>query len=194
MSPSNQQVLMNSLKDKGPDVWLEYIRPFEQGAPITGLSMQVIFHYAAPLAKTQNSLDWAEVAVRAAEVEASNCNAVERENAQLWAMNLRAWFICKMGSRSGDLVLDKSIILEWVLDSLKPPVQTAKEKAASFRAMLAGAKSLSDQGKRQQTIDDLHELRRIKLRLNVAKTLAGCGELASDSFLSNWLEIHDELP
>src|SRR5215471_4334115 len=90
---ADQQRIMDSLIDQGPEVWRAYLRRFEEGRPLTGLSMLVIFHYAAPLAKDQGSLDWAEVAVRAAELEALNCSGTKREDARLWAMQLRSWFI-----------------------------------------------------------------------------------------------------
>jgi len=190
---ADQQSIMVSLMDKGPEAWREYLRPFEEGAPLTGLSMQVIFQYAARLANDQN-LDWAEVAVRAAELEARNCTGSERENALLWAMNLRSRFICKMGTRSGHLVLDKSLILAWVMEGLKLPLQTANAKAAELKAKLAGIKVLSDPEERQRIGNDLRDLRRIKHRLNAAKVLADCGELPNDPILNEWLEIREQLP
>src|SRR5215469_2327003 len=96
---ADQQSIMVSLMDKGPEDWREYLRPFEEGQPLTGLSMEVIFHYAAPLAKDQSTLDWGEVAIRAAELEALNSSGNGRENALLRAMRLRSSFIAKMGSR-----------------------------------------------------------------------------------------------
>jgi hypothetical protein len=190
----NQQAIMNSLVDKGPEAWQTYLEPFEAGAPLSGLSMQVVFHHAAPLARAQGSLEWANVAVRAAELEARNRAGVERENAMLWAMNLRAWFISQMGSRSDDLVLNKSIILGWVRDGLKVPVKVAIEKAAWLTSKLGEVKSLSSQEDRRRVSEDLPELRRIKQRLNVAKVLVDCGELPEDPILQEWLKVRDQLP
>ena len=194
MMSDDQQSIMNSLKDKGPEAWREYLRPFEEGAALKGLSMQVVFHHVAPVAKDQKNLAWAEVAVRAAEIEARYCSGVERENALLWAMNLRSWFICRMGSRSDHFVLDKSVILDWVIEGLKLPMQTAKAKSAALNEKLAGSESLSSPEERKRTADDLRELRRIKQRLNVAKVLADCGELASDPVINEWLKIRGQLP
>jgi len=192
---TDQQSIMNSLKDKGPEAWNAYLRPFEDDPQLTsGLSMLVIFHYVAPLAKKQSSLDWGEVAVRAAELEARNCGGVERENALLWAMNLRSWFICRNGSRSGHLVLDKEIILRWVAEGLTLSVQAAREKAARIGERLARAKDSSDPNERQQLANDLSQLYRIKHRLNAVKVLADCGELGSDPVLDGWLEIREQLP
>ncbi|UWZ82489.1 hypothetical protein [Occallatibacter riparius] len=191
----DQQSIMNALKDKGPEAWSAYLRRFEDDPQLTSrLSMQVIFHYAAPLAKDRESLDWGEVAVRAAELEARNCSGVEHENALLWAMNLRSWFICKMGSRSGHLVLDKEIILRWISEGLPLSVQPAREKAARFGATLTRGKVSSDSKGTQLIADDLRLLRRIKHRLNVAKVLQDCGQLTSDPELDEWLEIRELLP
>ena len=193
---SDQQSIFNSLKDKGPEAWRGYLHPFEDGKTIPGLSMLVIFHYVAPLAKEQGSLDWAEVAVRAVELEARMSSGIESENARFWAMRLRSWFIAKMGSRSNHFVLDKEVILNWVMEGLKLSVQSAKEKISSHAELRALAKKSSntDTEDRQRLRDDLSELFRIKHRLSVVKVLADCGELPSDSPLYKWLEIREQLP
>lgn len=192
--PTDQQSIMNSLRDQGPEAWRAYLRPFEEGQPLTGLNMQVIFHYAAPKGKKQDNLEWAEVAVRAAELEALNRTGTERENALLRAMRLRAWFIARMGSRPNHRVLDKEIILHWARKGLDISIQTAKENAAQIWkdvAMIRGSSSPDD---RQRVHDNLKKLRRIKHLLGVVKALADCGELPSSSILNEWLEIRERLP
>jgi len=191
---NDQQSVFNTLKAEGPEAWRAYLRPLEEGKPITGLSMLVIYPYAANLAKKQGSLDWAEVAVRAAEVEARNRSGVEREDALLWAMQLRSWFISKMGSRSNNLILDKEIILPWVLEGVNLSVQTAKEIAVSLGERLAKLKNSSNLDERQQVLEDLRLLRRLKHRLNVVKVLVDCGELTNESPLYRWLQIREQLP
>lgn len=191
---TDQQSIMISLMDKGPEAWRAYLRPFEEGQPLTGLSMLVIFQYIAPMAEKQESLDWAEIAVRAAELQALNRSGTERENALFWAMRLRSWFIAKMGSRPNHLVLDKEIILRWAMQELDIPMQTVKEKAALIWKDAARAKGSSNPEDRQRVHDDLKQLRRIKHRLNVVKVLADCGELPNNSILNEWLEIREQLP
>jgi hypothetical protein len=191
---SDQQSLFNTLKDEGPEAWRAYLRPFEEGESTSGLSMLVIYSYAAGLAHDQGSLEWAEVAVRAAELEARNRSGIEREDALLLAMQLRSWFISKMGSRPNDLVLDKAIILRWATDGMAVSVQTAKEKALSTGKRIVALKTSSNAEDEQHVLDDLRLLRRIKHRLNVVKVLADCGELPDDSLLSKWLEIRQLLP
>lgn len=194
MRGDDQQSIMNSLTGQGPEAWGEYLRSFEDGRPLTGLNMQVIFNYAAPLAKIDDNLHWAEVAVRAAELEALNSTGVERENAQLWAMNLRGWFIARMGSRPDNLVLDKSLIVRWIADGLKSTPQAIKEKANGFWKRLEMAKQSSNSEELNRAIDDLRELTRIKHRLDVAAILANCGELPVESHLEQWLQIRKQLP
>jgi hypothetical protein len=194
---TEQERIFNSLKNEGPEAWLAYLRPFEEGEPIegSGLSMLVIFHYVAPLAKKQLSLDWAEVAVRAVELKAAQeRGAIEREGNRLWAMQLRSWFISQMGSRSHHLVLDKQIILDWVLEGVNFTVQSAKERAASLWENFARAEKSSNHADLQRVTADLSELRSLKHRFNVVKVLADCGELPSDSPLYKWLEIREQLP
>ena len=191
---ADQQSIMDSLRDKGPEAWRAYLRPFEEGQPLTGLSMQVIFHYIAPSATDQGSLDWAEVAIRAAELEALNSSGTEREDALLRAMKLRSRFIAKMGSRPNHRVLSKEIILHWAMEGLDISIQTAKEKAALIWKDVARIKGSSNPEDRQRVHDDLKQLRRIKHRLGVLKVLADCGELPKDSILNEWLQIREQLP
>jgi hypothetical protein len=191
---NDQQSIMNSLKDEGPEAWLAYLRPIEQGEQMTALSMLVVYPFAARRARDQGSLDWAEVAVRAAELEARNHSGVEREDALLWAMQLRSWFISKMGSRPNHLILDKDIILLWAMEGVNLSAGAAKEKAAPLGDRLAGLKNSSNPKDKQDVLEDLRLLRRMKNRLNVVKVLADCSELPSDSPLYKWLEIREQLP
>jgi hypothetical protein len=192
--PMDQQSVMNSLRNEPPEAWLAYLRDLERGDPGEELSMQVIYHFAAPRARRELSLDWAEVAIRAAEREARNSSGIERENALTWAMNLRSWFISKMGSQPSNVVLDKHIIMDWIMDGLRVPLQAVKEKASSLWESVARAKDSSSPNDLRQSASDFSQLRNIKRRLNVAKTLADCGQLPSDSALNAWLEIREQLP
>src|SRR5215472_7087441 len=129
---TDQQSILNSLMDKGPEAFSAYLRRFEDDPQLrSGLSMLVIYGHSAYLAKKQSNQDWAEIAVRAAELEAlTSTNEIGRQDSRWMAMQLRSWFISKMGSRSDHLVLDKEIVLRWVTEGLTLSVQAAREKAA----------------------------------------------------------------
>ena len=43
---NDQQSIVNSLRDKGPEAWRAYPRPLEEGQPMTALSMLVVYPYA----------------------------------------------------------------------------------------------------------------------------------------------------
>jgi hypothetical protein len=193
---TDQQSILNSLMDKGPEGFSAYLRRFEDDPQLSsGLSMLVIYGHSASIAKKQGNLDWAEIAVRAAELEAlTSTNEIGRHDSRWMAMQLRSWFISKMGSRSDHLVLDKEIVLRWVTEGLTLSVQAARDKAARIGERLARVKDSSDPKEMQRVGDDLRQLRRIKHCLNVAKVLVDCGEHVSDPVLDEWLEIREQLP
>ena len=189
----DQQSILDSLKTQSPEAWLAYLRRYEDRVD-TGLSMQVIFDYAVRLAKEHESLEWAEVAVRAAELAASQDCGVEREQDLQRAMRLRTWFISRMGSRTGHAVLDKAAVLHWAMDSLTLPIPTAREMAASFWADFAEAQTSPDPEDLRRMAKRLHQLRWLRHRLDVVKMLADSGELPSDSVFHEWLQLREALP
>jgi hypothetical protein len=156
--------------------------------------MQVIFQYAAPLAEKGESLEWAEVAVRAAELDASRNTGTVREEALLDAMRLRSWFICRHGSRPEHVVLDKEIVLRWATDGLNLSIQKAKASATTFWADVAKAQGSADSEALSRIAKEISQLRWIKHRLNIVKVLADCGELPVDSELREWLQVRESLP
>ena len=190
----DQQTVFNSLKMQGPEAWLAYLHSFEESGRANGLSSQVIFHHAAPLAKHQRSLEWAEVAIRAAELASHGGSDTEREESLLNAMTLRSWFISQMGSRPAHLVLDKEIVIKWAMAALTLSIREVNDKAMSFWENLKRAKESSNSDEMHQVAKDAHQLRWIKHRLNIIKVLADCGELPRDSVFGDWLQLRESLP
>jgi hypothetical protein len=133
---SEQQAVFNSLVNQRPAAWLAYIHSYEDGESVSTLSMEVIFHHATQLAERHESLEWAEVAVRVAELDARRSKGAVNENCRQRAMGVRARFIAKMGSRPNHYILDKEILVRWVMESLKGLVQKAKLDAAAIREKL----------------------------------------------------------
>jgi hypothetical protein len=76
---SEQQRIFISLQDKGPEEWDAYLRPIEAETASAGLSMQIAFDHAPKLARDHSSLEWAGIALRAADIEKKHSSAVVRE-------------------------------------------------------------------------------------------------------------------
>jgi hypothetical protein len=191
---SDQQRVFELLKNEGPAEWLAYISPFETSESQPPLSLLITFDHAALRAKREDSLEWANVAVRAAELNGLTSTGIAREQSRLNAMRMRSWAIAKAGSRAGDPTLDKEIVISWASEALTPPVETVRKKARELWGNLAKARSSKNPEDLQQVGSDLSKLRWIKHRLTVIKVLADCGELPADSTLNEWLKIREELP
>jgi hypothetical protein len=127
-------------------------------------------------------------------LEARNGSDIVREESLLNAMNLRSWFISRLGLRPGHFVLDKEVILHWVMDGLKLPIQTAQEKARLLGENLARAKNSQNPEDLGRVGRELSQLRWIKHRLNIVRVLADCDELPSDTVLREWLQLRESLP
>ena len=198
---SEQQMILNSLEGKGPEVWKEYLEPFEQNnALVSELSMLVIYERAAVRAKKECSLDWAEVAIRAMELNAlhhagsGQQNKIARNDAMSSAMQLRIWFISQIGSRTGDYVLDKERVQRWILDGLDISPRAAKEKVAWIQTELARMKGSHVLKAGSAMENAMSHLRRIKNRLRLAQVLIDCGEMPDDPTLQEWLAMSKQLP
>lgn len=187
----DQQSIFHSLQDQSPEAWLAYLQPFEHAGSNPDVSADVILQHVGGRAKDEQSLAWAEVAIRALELEARNNHDGFSDLEMLRAMNLRAYLIARMGSRPDHFVLDQAIILGWVKEILTLPVETATEKAAWFRKHREAEGAPKD---RKQLFDTARELLRIKHRLGVVRVLADAGKLAGDTSLDEWLRLREQLP
>jgi hypothetical protein len=127
VTDSEPHLTLQAMLDKGP-AWLDiYLRQFEEGLPLRH-SMLGVEAGAMSRARSQKSLEWAGIAVRAAALHALE-NGGEHRASALWkAMSLRVWFIAMMGSQSGHTVLDKAIILRWFRAELEFSLAASKEK------------------------------------------------------------------
>jgi hypothetical protein len=135
-------------------------------------------------ARSEQSLEWAGIAVRAAALHALEGGGEQRA-ATLWkAMALRAWFISKMGSQAGHPVLDKATILRWFRQENEFSFEDTKELSARWRRTRAATPSK----------DELIKLRNIKGRISVLRMLADAGELPDDPELKQWLELRGQIP
>jgi hypothetical protein len=191
---SEQQRIFDSLKDKGPEEWDAYLRPIEAERTSAGLSMQVAFDHAAKLARDQSSLEWAGIALRAADLEKKHSPTVVQESIDCKAMMLRAKLIAAIGSRMGHAILGKETLVRWHTDDLGISPDMAIVSAMSIWPELREAKESGDQARIDRVGEEMRSLRRIKNRLNVLKLLAECGEMANEPVVNEWLNVREQLP
>jgi hypothetical protein len=193
MDEDESQLGLEAMMDRGP-AWLDgYLRQYEEGRPIPQNRMMGIVSAASSMAFREESLDWAGIALRAADLMASE-RQENREPAFLKAMRLRAWFIVRMGSRPDHPVLDKEIILRWVIEGLTLSIEEARDRSVRVWDQLSAYRNTPTPEKKKLLLDDMRALRAIKSRLYVLHSLADVGELPSNSSLRNWLEIRGQLP
>ncbi len=191
-----QQVIVQQLLGEPPARWLDAMKPFEEGLlrPERN-SMLAIYEVAALSAEEDRSLEWAEVAVRAADLDVREAsNEAEREGSLLRAMRLRCLFISAVGARTGHPVLDVGVVLEWITSALTLPIAEVEAFAKAVKQDLASSELPSQPGVRPHAYDDLIRLRRIRHRLDLANSLAEGGVLPIDSPIRAWLSVRQVLP
>lgn len=164
-----------------------YLREFENGASIECDSfitfrdgettrrvrcpaMLFVYERAEFDAAADDSLEWAAIAVRAANIWALDDDDWNRKQALQRCMQLRANLICKSGARTGHPILDRESILTWFKESLIQPINAVRMKTARWKAREVGQDGL--------TLPELRELRTLKMNLKVLKTLADCGQIS----------------
>lgn len=177
---------LQALLKSGPAGLDGWLRQFEDGTVSPDSRMDGVSEVATRLAREHSSLEWADIAIRAANLWAK-IDAVAREQAFQRAMLLRAWFISKMGAVQGNPVLDMETVLNWFYGELHLSIDEAKHKIhilqeARFPARVPLPKT------------EILELRKIKNRLAVVSLLAECGQLPASAEASAWLAIRNQLP
>lgn len=188
MKDPSQEVDPQALLRQGPPrlkEWLHKIAIGVEAAPDLSILLGV-GEGAAVHAREDKDLEWARIAISAYELLARS-SAPEAESAIRKAMDLRAWFIAKMGAVEGDVTLDKSIILRWFETELRYSPDEALRKIAKWEEPGVPL----DQ---RLPVAEVGELRAIKNRLSPIKILADCGELPAQSPLHLWLKLRSRLP
>lgn len=176
---------LQAMIDRGPE-WLDgYLRQFEQGEPIAENSMIGILDGAASMAHFHSSRDWAGIAIRAAELMARA--EKDRDFALQRAMEIRASFIAKLGSREGDPVLDSNIIVRWFKAETRVSIEVAEERSVAWRNSPLPAQE-------RLPLNQLRELRAIRHRVKVLRIVSEGDALPDDPMLTKWLRIGNLLP
>lgn len=189
MTESTPSLSLQEMMNQGV-AWLDaYLRPFEAGGPCTH-SMIGIEAGALSKARTDKSLEWADIAIRAAALHALENAGQHRASAQWRAMALRAWFISKMGAQPGHPILDPDVILRWFREEAEFPLEAAKQKSARWKKTKLRDLSPDES---PEVRDELIRLRNLKGRISILRTLADCGALPPDADLAAWLAARNEL-
>jgi hypothetical protein len=213
---SESLVPANVLVEQGPVRVKQYLTECEEGTREPA-NVDVILEVAEYRASNEASLEWAGIAVRAANLGAKE-NAKRRHSYLYRAMLLRTLFISKLGSRAGDAILDSATVVGWFYEELKFTPAEARQRAerwrdAQFQQEFAaelenheGGDAAADCDAPEEetppgetphikdTLNELLDLQLLKYRLQLLRRLAECGELAADAVNTEWLQTAKFLP
>lgn len=202
---SDSLVPVNRLVEQGPVRLRQYLAECEQGTREPA-SLDLILEVAEFRASDEASLDWAEIAVRAANLAAAG-DPTRRHSYLYRAMLVRTLFITRLGSQPGHLILDPAAITGWFHAELKFSPAEARQlsgrwKDARFQQDFAteletGNESPGPDGEPphiSETLNELLDLQLLKYRLQLLRRLAECGELPATPATTEWLQTAKHLP
>src|SRR4051812_5928614 len=118
-SAERKQSLMlpDELVEQGPVRLKQYLTECEQGTRAPA-NLDLILDVSEYRATSENSLEWAEIATRAANLGAQ-ANPAQRHSYLYRAMLLRTIFISREGSRAGHGILDRAAVVGWFRAELR---------------------------------------------------------------------------
>ena len=194
------------LVEQGPVRLKQYLAECEAGTREPA-NLELILEVAEYRASNENSLEWAEIAIRTANLGAQ-VEPTRRHSYLYRAMLLRTLFITRQGSQPGHPILDPAAVVAWFHEELKFSPADARERSErwkdprfqqEFATELEHHNAGGESGEAEtpyikETLNDLLELQLLKYRLQLLRRLAECGELPLDSGLNDWLQIVRHLP
>jgi hypothetical protein len=197
---------VSRLVDQGPVRLKQYLTECEQGTREPA-NLDLILEVAEFRASDEASLDWAEIAVRTANLAAAT-NPTRRHSYLYRAMLVRVLFITRQGSQAGHAILDAAAVTDWFYTELKfLPAEARKRserwKDARFQQEFAteleshDATAGGDAGETphiRDTLNEMLELQLLKYRLQLLRRLAECGELPPNPANTEWLQTAKHLP
>src|SRR6185437_8643219 len=110
---SRSLMLPEQLAGQGPVRLKQYLTECEQGIREPA-NLDLILDVSEYRATSENSMEWAEIAIRAANL-ATQGNPPRRHSYLYRAMLLRTVFIARVGSRPGHSILDPATVTVWFL-------------------------------------------------------------------------------
>lgn len=180
-SPENAFGYLDRLLSLGPaklKSWLESSEADNKKAR-EGLNLLGLAQAAALRARTDLDLEWAEVSGMLYKKLASSACTQERDALLLDMMNLRAFFIKRMGTNRKSPILEFDDLATWFLGNLPVSLEEAKEKCGRLE---------------QLHIEDIRALRQVKNRLAAFKELEQFSWIDAYPEIKEWLAIRQKLP
>jgi hypothetical protein len=141
--------------------------------------------FKAVSAAADGSLDsaraWSEISVRIYEALASrpDMNPQKKERFLESAMRVRSELIGRFGALPGDNLRDAGKLRDWFLDRLVWDIETARRKAADWKAL---------------ALPEIQALRNLKNRLRTLHPAIPSAELGGDGRIREWLDLEKDLP
>lgn len=165
--------------------WIDEVRMSRQEVP-GNFNWLGLAEAAALRARSALDPAWARVAIAAYDQITGPDKPRDREAILCSSMQLRAYMIATLGPRPGDTVLDPEVVLNWFTANLPFSLDHATKVVASLRG-------LDEQGMRQR-IDEMRQMRRLKNRTFVLKTLSSSDRIQLSQEAQSWIALWDELP
>jgi len=188
MSEKNNIRSVNELgstwKPAEVQAWLDSVLSGREELP-KDFNWLLLAEHAGQLARESDDLEWARVSTRVYDW----LHRVELDGNDDSSMALRAYFINKRGSVSGDPLLDPNVILNWFYESLRMSFTEAELGIPKCKETIAKGNI-----KEPQDLQLCRELRQIKNKLTIINWLVEGDTLHPDKELSKWLDIKATLP
>lgn len=189
----SDEVLQRLLDTDAPDVlaWVDGVFADTQQAS-GDVNWLGLAEAAAFRAVTRSDLPWARVATTVYDhlhqtaAFGHEQSSIDPDPAEDSAMHVRVAMIARFGGRAGDSVLDIGHLIGQIDASLTLSRDEAGRLAASFHEWSF------DQWPRH--VGELRQLRAIKDRLTILKTLVASGALQPTEQQRSWIALWDELP
>jgi hypothetical protein len=203
---SDSLVPAKELVEHGPVRLRQYLAECERGTREPA-KLDLILEVAEYRAANECSLEWAEIALCAANVGA-RINPTRRHSYLYRAMLLRTQFIARFGSEAGHPILDSGVVVRWFFEELKFSPAEAKQRSERWKDLRFQQEfatelenhDASENGAAgetphiKETLNELLDLQLLKYRLQLLRRLAESGELPPDPANMEWLQTAKFLP
>lgn len=143
------------------------------------------------------NLDWAKVAISIYHYLIGAANPKTLASLEDSMMHLKAYCIEKCGVVANDPVLDIDQIVQWFFHNLELSPEEVKKKIESWRELIrtpSWNKVIASPDWKGLSVEDMRELRRIKNKLSVLKSLSACNLLPPKQEVHEWLALYEQLP